>query len=109
MNWVLCLVLVIAGCQARAEPPSSRPVAKPLVEKLLTTTKPAVACAAPAPLSPPGAAKPDSRTQLTEMFVAKDVLTLTPELATARFASVVALKRERENIDGFVLTGATPS
>lgn len=107
------LILLVAGCSAKAENPGHERAMAPASSepaKLAAPVVPAPSKPAPSEPAPSAPAQPEApltpaRKTLIEAFIARDLLSLSPDAASARFAALHALKRERETIDGFVLIG----
>lgn len=109
---ILTMLVLVAACEARAV--SSEPVH--LVQPLLAPTanesapkpSPAATAASTATRAPSLEPAHEMRARLTDTFVSRDVLTLDPEAAVARFAHVVTLQPEAVHPEGFTLAGRTP-
>lgn len=103
------LVLLFgAGCSAKAENPGHAQTIAPASSVSTDGVAPIAPVASkPVPSAPaqPEAALAPARKKLIDSFVARDILSLSPEAMSARFAELHALKRERETIDGFALLG----
>ena len=107
-SWLVALLL--CACSVRAEPPAQQRAVKATSPEPTAPGSPAASEPQPRASSAtePQVLLTSARKSIIDAFVARDTLRLTPDAATARFARVYALKRERESIDGFVLIGESP-